>query len=73
MFVGEQRMPCLLLALSGHSTDRVARSASGLKADMTHQRLEWPLMTQFVVQAGAKPLVNGSLRDAPFQPVSSHK
>jgi hypothetical protein len=31
---------CLLLALSGRSDDRVARSGTGLKADMPNQRVE---------------------------------
>jgi hypothetical protein len=36
---------CPLLALSGRSADRVARSGSGRKADMPNQLVECPLMT----------------------------
>ena len=33
---------CLLMALSGHSTDRVARSGFDRKADKPNQRMECP-------------------------------
>jgi hypothetical protein len=36
----------VLVAPSGRSADRVARSGSGRKADMPNQRVECPLMTQ---------------------------
>ena len=35
-----------LVALSGRSADRVARSASSRKADMPNQRVKCPLVTQ---------------------------
>jgi len=35
-----------MLALSGRSTNRVARSGFGRKADMPNQRMKCPLMTQ---------------------------
>ena len=39
------RWKCPLLALSGRSDDRVARSGFGRKADMPNQRMGFPLMT----------------------------
>ena len=39
------RPACPLVALSGRSADRVARSGSGRKADIPNQRVEGPLMS----------------------------